>query len=334
MNLRQAKLAMAAAALVLLLTATYMAIYYAPLPTTSVQSLDQAAPGLEGFQVSVTGFAFDVQEANGTLLLGDHVDYFRWLSGERQGWMATPMPVRVTALFHLVDGQNLTLTGVVKSTSSGMAVVAAPMDLDINSPNPQIMIAPVAQKIFYFHMPAAWVCYLAFFVTFVCSILYLRSHRQIYDLVATSSAGLGVLFASIALLTGPIWAKEEWGVYWDWSDAKLVATLVLWLAYVGYLMVRTLIRDDRERGRMAAVYGIVAFLTVPLSFLASRVAVLSNSIHPIIIGTGQLGMEGGLSVLVSVLAFTCLFVALLLHRVEIGEIEMEMASLKMARDGR
>jgi len=85
---------------------------------------------------------------------------------------------------------------------------------------------------------------------------------------------------------------------------------------------------------MAAVYGIVAFLTVPLSFLASRVAVLSNSIHPIIIGTGQLGMEGGLSVLVSVLAFTCLFVALLLHRVEIGEIEMEMASLKMARDGR
>jgi heme exporter protein C len=113
-----------------------------------------------------------------------------------------------------------------------------------------------------------------------------------------------------------------------------VSTLVLWLAYVGYLAVRTLIRDDRERMRTAAVYGIVAFLTVPLSFLASRIAVLSNSIHPIIIGTGQLSAQGGLTVTVSILAFTCLFVALLLHRVEIGGIEMEIAALKMRRDKR
>jgi heme exporter protein C len=325
--------ALLAAALSLLLLTTYMAIYYAPLPTTSVQSLDEAGVGLEGMRVSVTGFAFDVNEGNGTFMLGDHVDYFRWLSGSREGWMAAPIPIKVTAFFHLMEGQNLTLSGTVTS-ASGLGVSTEPFDIDVNSPNPQIMVAPVSQKIFYFHMPAAWVCYLAFFVTLVASILYLRSRNVLYDMVASSSAVLGLLFASIALLTGPIWAKQEWGVYWDWSDAKLVATLVLWLAYVGYLMVRRMVRDDRERMRVSAVYGIVAFLTVPLSFLASRIAVLSNSVHPIVVGTGQLSAQAALTVGIGVLAFTLLFVALLLHRVEIGGIEMEMAALKMRRDSR
>jgi heme exporter protein C len=325
--------AILATALALLLLATYMAIYYAPLPTTSVQSLDEAGIGLEGMRVSVTGFAFDVQENNGTFMLGDHVDYIRWLSGEGQGWAAAPLLIEVTAFFHLDEGQNLTLSGVV-TASSGVGVRAEPFDIDVTQPNPQIMIAPVSQKIFYFHMPAAWVCYLAFFVTLVCSVQYLRTRKMVYDTFASSSAVLGVLFATIALLTGPIWAKQEWGVYWDWSDAKLVSTLVLWLAYVGYLAIRTLVRDDRERMRTAAVYGIVAFLTVPLSFLASRIAILSNSIHPIIIGTGQLSTQGALTVSVSILAFTFLYAALLLHRVEIAGTEMEIAALKMRRDKR
>jgi heme exporter protein C len=197
------------------------------------------------------------------------------------------------------------------------------------------MSAPVAQKIFYFHMPSAWVSYLAFFVTLVSSALYLKSRDVKYDRWAQSAAELGVLFATIAILTGPIWAKQEWGVYWRWSDTKLVTTFILWLVYIGYLMLRASVADSGTRARVSAVYGVVGFVTVPMSLLSSRIAPLLRSSHPEVIAsnTGSLSPEAGLTIGIAVVAFTMLFITMLIKRVEIAESEEELEELKRAIGG-
>src|SRR5512142_759098 len=106
-----------------------------------------------------------------------------------------------------------------------------------------------AQRIFYFHVPSAWVGFLAFFVVFVASVMYLWRRERKWDAVALSAAEIGVVFTTLVLLTGPLWAKAAWGVFWTW-DAKLTATLVLWMIYLGYLMLRNNAEGER-RARFA-----------------------------------------------------------------------------------
>ena len=192
------------------------------------------------------------------------------------------------------------------------------------------MTAPVAQKIFYFHMPSAWVSYVAFFLTLVGSILYLRSRDAKFDRFAMSSAELGVLFATIAICTGPIWAKQEWGVYWRWDDTKLVTTFIMWLVYVGYLSLRAAMSDPSVRSRVSAVYGIVGFVTMPMSLLSARIAPLLRSSHPEVIASssGSLSPEAGMTIGVAVIAFTILFAAMLIKRFEVAEAEEELEELK------
>jgi heme exporter protein C len=198
-----------------------------------------------------------------------------------------------------------------------------------------IMTAPVAQKIFYFHMPSAWVSYLAFFVTLVASALYLKTRAIKYDRWAFSSAQLGVLFATIAITTGPVWAKQEWGVYWRWDDTKLVTTFVLWLVYIGYLMLRGSMTDAGTRARVGAVYGILGFVTVPMSLLSSRIAPLLQSSHPQVIASnsGSLSPEAGMTIGIAIVAFTLLFITMLIRRVEIAESEEELEELKRTIGG-
>jgi heme exporter protein C len=193
-----------------------------------------------------------------------------------------------------------------------------------------VFSAPIAQKIFYFHMPSAWVSYLSFFTTLLFAALYLKTRKMAYDRVAHCSAELGVLFATMAILTGPIWAKQEWGVYWRWDDTKLVTTFVLWLVYIGYLVLRAAVADPAARARVSAVYGILGFITVPMSLLSSRVAPLLRSSHPQVIASssGSLSPEAGLTVGVAVMAFTFLFITMLIKRVEIAESEDELEELK------
>src|SRR5512135_1348040 len=100
------------------------------------------------------------------------------------------------------------------------------------------------QRIFYFHVPSAWIGFLAFGVVFVCSIMYLIKGEAKWDAVALSSAEMGVVFTTLVLLTGPLWAKVAWGTYWTW-DARLTTTLILWMIYVGYLRLRS-VADSRR----------------------------------------------------------------------------------------
>lgn len=186
--------------------------------------------------------------------------------------------------------------------------------------------SPNAQKIFYFHVPSAWVSYLAFAVVFLSSILYLKSSSQKWDTVALSSAEIGVIFCTLAIITGPIWGKAEWGVYWRWEDTKLTVTLILWLIYVAYLIIRGGVKSE-SKSRLAAVFGIIGFVCVPLSFISSRIW---QSMHPNVVATseGSLSAEAGMGLLVGVIAFTLLYISMLMKRIQLEELTIKIRDLK------
>ncbi len=123
------------------------------------------------------------------------------------------------------------------------------------------------QRIMYVHVPCAWVAFLAFGVVFVASVTYLVRRTSGADRVAQASAETGVIFTGLAIASGSIWGKPTWGTWWTW-DARLTTTAILFIIYLGYLLLRGMI-DDRERGaRYAAVLGIIGFLDVPIVHLS------------------------------------------------------------------
>ena len=125
------------------------------------------------------------------------------------------------------------------------------------------------QRIFYLHLPAAFLSFLAFFVVFVGSVAYLTTRRIGWDWAAASAAEGGVVFCAAVLISGPLWAKPVWGIWWTW-DARLTTTLILFLIYVAYLMLRLYVTDAERRARLAAVVGILGFVDVPIVYMANR----------------------------------------------------------------
>ncbi len=127
----------------------------------------------------------------------------------------------------------------------------------------------VLQRIFYFHASSAWAGMDAFFVCFVANLFYVWKREQKYDWLAVSGAEVGLALITVVLITGPIWAKPAWGIWWTW-DARLTSTFVLWLLYVSYLLLRSLIEEPDRRALLSALFGIFAFLDVPIVFGAIR----------------------------------------------------------------
>lgn len=183
----------------------------------------------------------------------------------------------------------------------------------------------VVQRIFYFHVPVAWVAFLAFFVIFICSILYLWKRDEKWDAIARSSGELGLLFTTLVLITGPIWAKPVWGTWWTW-DARLTTSLILWLIYHAYLMVRSFASEESQGARYAAVVGIIGFVDVPVTALAIR---LWRTQHPAPV-IFQGGLEGSmlLTLLVSIAAFTLLYVYLLVQTVSLRQVEADLGKME------
>jgi heme exporter protein C len=181
------------------------------------------------------------------------------------------------------------------------------------------------QRIFYFHVPVAWVAFIAFFITFIASIAYLKKRTAWWDMVASSSAEIGLVFATLILITGSIWAKPVWGVWWTW-DARLTSSLVLWLIYLAYFLIRSYVPEEERRARYAAVIGIVGFIDVPIVALAIQ---LWRTAHP-----SALIFEGGLApamlatLLVSIAAFTALYLLLLFFRIHLKEDEAQLKSFQ------
>ena len=179
------------------------------------------------------------------------------------------------------------------------------------------------QRIMYVHVPSVWVAYLAFGVVFVASIAYLWKRAAGADRVAHASAEVGVVFTGITIASGAIWGKPTWGTWWTW-DARLTSVAILFVMYVGYLLVRTMI-DDPERGaRYAAVLGIVAALDVPLVHFS---VYWWRTLHqpPSIVKPGPATMPGVILValLVNFVAFTILYLYFVTKRVGLLRAQQE-----------
>lgn len=132
------------------------------------------------------------------------------------------------------------------------------------------------QKVFYLHLPSAIATFLACFVCFLASVGYLAGRNPVWDDLSAASARVAVQLCTVVLLTGMIWGRSAWGMWWTWSP-RLTFSLVLWLLYVVYLMVRASIESPERRALVCAIYGVIAFLDVPLVYLSVR---LMPDIHP------------------------------------------------------
>ena len=184
------------------------------------------------------------------------------------------------------------------------------------------------QRIFYLHLPLAWIAYLAFFLVFVSSVLYLWKRAERWDLLAQAAAEVGVVFTTLVLITGSIWARPIWGTWWSW-DARLTTTLVLWFIYVGYLMLRSYVSDGRRGARYAAVLGIVGFLDVPI---IHQSVTWWRTLHPdpVVLAPGGPAMPPSMlqTLALSLLAFTLLFAWLLQLRYRLAETHQELRALR------
>ncbi|MFC1971830.1 cytochrome c biogenesis protein [Chloroflexota bacterium] len=183
----------------------------------------------------------------------------------------------------------------------------------------------IVQRIFYFHVPLAWVSFLAFFIVFLGSILYLWKRNSKWDIMASSSAEVGAVFTTLFLITGSIWAKPIWGVWWTWSP-RLTTALVLWLIYLAYLLVRAYASDDQRGARFAAIVGIIGFIDVPIVALAIT---LWRTQHPgPVVFTSGLAPSMLLTLLVSLAAFTALFLILVTQVARLKKDRDEIMRLK------
>ncbi len=183
----------------------------------------------------------------------------------------------------------------------------------------------IVQKIFYLMVPMGWLAILSFLIIFVGSILYLAKKSRRWDNLAFCGAETGLVFTTLALITGSIWAKPIWGVWWTW-EPRLTATLVLWLIYIAYFMVRSFAAEEYRGATFAAVVGIVGFVDIPIIILSTT---LWRGMHP-----GGIIFQGGLepamllTLMVSLAAFTVLYVLILTQRVSLRNDQMEVVRLK------
>jgi len=195
----------------------------------------------------------------------------------------------------------------------GVLVVGAPVDATQG----------VIQKILYVHPPCAFAAYLGFFLTAAGGALYLARRDPAWDRFAASAAEVGVLFCGLMIATGPIWARGTWGRWWTW-DLRLTLTLLLFLVYVAYLLLRSFTEGSERTARFAAVYGIAGLLVIPLNYFAIDLAG-GRTLHPENLERGSLGEGMGWPFFLGVVTALVAFAHLLARRVEVGGLRSRLA---------
>lgn len=175
-----------------------------------------------------------------------------------------------------------------------------------------------AQRIFYIHVPSAWIGFLAFGVVFVSSIALLASSKRKWDDLASASAEVGVIFTLAVILTGPVWAKASWGIWWTW-DPKLTAVFILLCIYLSYLALRSYVAEPLRRARFSAVLGIVGFLDIPIIVMAVS---WWRGEHPSsVLVKGGMPRKDLLVLMMGNLTFTLLFITLLKTRMYVNALK-------------
>jgi heme exporter protein C len=195
----------------------------------------------------------------------------------------------------------------------------------------------IVQRIFYFHVASAWAAFLGFFLVAGASAVYLWKGSRGADRLAHAAAEVGVLFCSLVLVTGPIWARPIWGVWWTW-DPRLTMTVILWGIYASYLVLRAFGGEEEAIRRYAAVLGLVGVLDIPIIMVSVR---LLRGIHPAVIarregGTGLVDPSMRLALVVTALALFLLAAWMMQLRARLARLADEAAALRrdaLARGG-
>jgi heme exporter protein C len=232
---------------------------------------------------------------------------------------------------------NITSTGTKGSRVLGAVALAGLVTLVAMGwfVSPADAVQGDAVRLMYVHVPSAWLAYLSFFVTFVCSVMYLipKTRSLAWDRVAGASAEIGVLFTGLALLTGMIWGRITWGVYWTW-DARLTSTALLFLLFLGYLALRRLPASQDQRAKRAAILGVIAFVDVPIVHMSVQ---WWNTLHqkPTVLRADLDPQIDGLmltTLMLGVVAFTLTYLWLMVHRLRVGRMEewIEAHELELA----
>ena len=177
------------------------------------------------------------------------------------------------------------------------------------------------QKILYVHVPCVLGAYLGFALTALAGGLYLWRREERFDRLAAAAAEVGVLFCTLVLVTGPIWAKGTWGRWWTW-DLRLTLTLLLYLVYVSYLLLRSFTEGSERAARFAAVYALAGLTVIPLNYFAIDLAG-GRTVHPENLGRGSLGAGMGWPFAFGMLTAVAAFAHLLLRRLEVGALRSE-----------
>lgn len=198
---------------------------------------------------------------------------------------------------------------------------------------PTEAVMGLVQKVFYFHVANAWVGMLSFLVAAGVGVAYLRTHDMKWDIVGLATVELGFIFMLVATITGAIWARPIWNTWWTW-DPRLTTVTIMELIYAAYLMLRQGIEEPERRARFGAVYAIIGFISVPLTFFSIR---LFRTIHPVVIGGSDPNADGSFDMtpkmlqtfLFSLLTYTVIYADLLWHRVRLGRLAERVEQLKL-----
>jgi len=189
------------------------------------------------------------------------------------------------------------------------------------------------QRVFYFHVAAGWVGGLAFLVTAIASGVYLTRGDHRWDQVALASVEIGLVFTFANIVSGSVWARPIWNTWWTW-DPRLVTASIMELVYIAYLLLRQGVEDPDRRARFGAVYGIVGFISVPITFLSIRIF---RTIHPVVIGSGDLSATGSFNMVpemrvaffFSLFTFTFIYATFLWHRLRLQRLAEKVEHMKM-----
>lgn len=180
-------------------------------------------------------------------------------------------------------------------------------------------------RIMYVHVPSAWLAFLAFGVTALGSAMWLVTRRSGWDRLAASSAEIGVLFTAVTLFTGMLWGRPVWGTFWDWRDARMSTTALMFFVYLGYLALRRASPDPVSRARRSALLGVVAVVNVPLVYFS---VLLARTLHqPMTVRPDGAQLDPAMlaALLVNLGAFSLLYVTLLMARIRLAKLEDEQA---------
>lgn len=190
------------------------------------------------------------------------------------------------------------------------------------------------QRIFYFHLPAWMTSFTAFTIVCIANLGYLVTRERKWDSLGVAAAEVGVASCTIGLITGPLWARPVWGVWWTW-DARLTTTFILWLLYISYLLLRGLLEDPERRAALSAVFGIFAYLDVPLVYVSNRLWRTQHP-QPVVLGGQGSGLDPtmGKVLLICVIAMFGVMIPILMDRYRLERLRDELDELRLAVEGR